>query len=195
LFKKYTSLEFLSNNFFVIIILAVIFAAYLASALYHGSFVSTCTFTEREVPLPSLIKNSKIKLIKEASIVTGREPEMECLDILGKVTNEFIEVVDENYSRYKDPNRKVTRVSPIQNLTFTPYKMVWYKTRGLRWALGSSSTIYILLLKNNQNEIIEIPLVSLGINKGDEFLKAVNGSDEYILNYEFFKQFKNLEID
>jgi len=174
-------------------VLAIILTAYLTSALYHGSFISTCTFTEGEVSLPPLIKNSSIKLIKEATIVTGKEPEMECLDTLGKVTKEFSELKYENYSRYKDPNRKFTHVSPIQNLTFTPYKMVWYKTRGLRWALGGSSTIYTLLLKNNQNEIIEIPLVSLGINKGDEFLKAVNGNDEYILNYDLFNKIGNFE--
>ena len=58
--------------------------AYLLSALYHGSLFSTCSFTEGEVPLPPLIKNSSIKLIKEASIVCGKEPEIKCLNVLGK---------------------------------------------------------------------------------------------------------------
>lgn len=173
-------------------VLAIILTAYFTSALYHGSFISTCTFTEREEPLPSILKNSTIRLIKEASIVTGKEPEKECLDILGKVTNEFSEVKYENYSRYKDPNRKVTHVSPSQNIIYTPYKLIWHKSRGLKWALGGNSPHYSLLLKNNQNQIIEVSLYSLGLNDGDEYLKAINGSNEYILNNKFFK---NLEID
>lgn len=173
--------------------LTLVFVVYLSSALYHGSFTSTCTFTEGEVPLPPLIKQSSIKLIKEASIVTGREPEMECLNVLGKVNKEFSEIRYENYSRYMDPSRTIIHVSPSQDSTYTPYKMVWFKTRGLRWALGGSSIIYVLLLKNDQNEIIEVPLVSLGMNSGDEFLKAVHGKDEYILNYDFFKKNGNFD--
>lgn len=176
-----------------VFVIALVFIVYLSSVLYHGSFTSTCTFTEGEVPLPSLIKESSIKLIKEASIVTGREPEMECLNVLGKVNKEITEVQYENYSRYKDPARTVIHVLPSQNITYTPYKMVWSKTRGLRWALGGSPTIYILLLKNDQNEIIEVPLVSLGMNGGDEFLKAVHGKDEYILNHDFFKKIGNFD--
>lgn len=113
---------------------------------------------------------------------------MECLKVLGKVNKEFSEVTYEDYSRYKDFARTVTHVSPSQNMTYTPYKMLWFKTRGLRWALGGSSIIHVLLLKNEQNEIIEVPLVSLGMNNGDAFLKAVHGKDEYILNHEFFKK-------
>ena len=110
------------------------------------------------------------------------------LKCVRKINNVFSDIKNEKYYRYNDPNRKVTYVLPSQNLTYTPYKMYWYKARGIRGALAGSSPIYILLLKNNQNEIIEVALISLGINNADEFLKAVNGNDEYILNYEFFEK-------
>lgn len=188
---KFSKIKFTSGAKFMV--LAIIITAYLANALYYGSFYSTCTFTEEEVEMPTFLKNASIKLIKEATIVTGREPERECLDILGKVNKEFSEVQYENYSRYMDPKRTITRVSPSQNLIFKPYKMIWQRTRGLRWALGGSGKIYTLLLKDSQNETIEIALVSLGMNKGDEFLKAVNGSEEYILNHDLFEKIGNLK--
>lgn len=103
-------------------ILTIIVTAYLSSALYYGSFVSTCTYSESEVPLPPIIQNSTIKVIKEAVIVSGREPERECLDILGKVNKEFSEVRYQQYSKYKDPQRTFTQIMPEKNLNFYPYK-------------------------------------------------------------------------
>lgn len=64
--------------------------------------------------------------------------------------------------------------------------MIKHRTRGLRW-LGGGSNIYSLLLKNDKNEVIEIATVGLGLNEGDEFLKAVNGTNEYVLSPRFFK--------
>lgn len=174
-------------------VLAIIIAGYLANAMYYGSFYSTCTYEEEEVAMPAFLVNAQIKVIKEATIVTGREPEKECLDILGKVKKEFSEVIYENITRDHNHQRTFTRVLPSHNLTFKPYKMLWQRTRGLRWALGDSSKIYTLLLKDSKGEIIEIALVSLGFNDGDEFLKAVNGNKEYILNYDLFKELGNFD--
>lgn len=174
-------------------VLAIIITGYLANALYYGSFYSTCTYEEEEVEMPAFLIGAQVKIIKEATIVTGREPEKECLDIIGKVSKEFSEVQYENITRDHNTERKFTRVFPNQNLTFKPYKMLWQRTRGLRWALGGSSKIYTLLLKDSQGEIIEIPIVAMGLNNGDEFLKAVNGKNEYILNYDTFEKLGNFD--
>lgn len=75
--------------------------------------------------MPAFLVGAQIKIIKEATIVTSREPEKECLDIIGKVSKEFSEVQYENITRDHITERKFTRVFPNQNLTFKPYKMLW----------------------------------------------------------------------
>lgn len=40
------------KNGTIIAALTLVSIFYLSSALYHGSFISTCTFTEGEVPYP-----------------------------------------------------------------------------------------------------------------------------------------------
>lgn len=170
------------------VLVGFIFSIYLMRSFYFGSFISTCTYTEEEVAMPLFLKGATIKLIKEASIITGNEPEMECLDILGRVKSEFSEVKYENYSKYKDPNRQIIHVSPLNNLNFKPVKLLKVQTRGLRYALGGSSPYNVLLLKNNKGEVVHVSLLGLGTNKGDEYLKSINENNEYILNYELFKK-------
>ena len=47
---------------------------------------------------------------------------------------------------------------------------------------SGSGPIHHLILKDSKGNFYQVATVSLGINKGDEFLKAVSASEEFLLN-------------
>lgn len=163
-----------------ILILLVFFILLLGwRAFYYGSVFRSCIYTEKEIELSETIKNSKFHFIKPAVVVTeGLDKTFLCLPEIGLVTNEIVEM---QYASHYTQGRKTT-VTPEMNLVLEPYKMMAVMKHGITTIDSGSGPINYLILKDSNGLLYQVGTVGLGLNKGDEFLKAVSGDKEFILS-------------
>lgn len=157
----------------------LIFSLMILSLEY--SYAETCGYTEKEVPLSPLFANSTVIFIKKALIVHGKSKNMQCPSGIGSIKN-FI-LADDDYSRrnlqYDYIDYKIEEVNPKSKLNLIPEKII-----SVRWPIfiDSGGTIDYLILKDKKGAQYSAATVSLGINKGEEFLKAINGKIKIILD-------------
>lgn len=163
------------------IILILVFLILSMRSCYYGHPFSSCTYTEQELELSPAISQSKILFTKQVELIRG-DQEYKCLDIMGQVQNQIAQLeFDGKYYKKSYPDTTVTQISPKSMIELLPVKLIAVTKRGIGVAFSDSGPIHHLILKNKAGELFEVATVSLGINKGDEFLKAVNGRSEFLL--------------
>ena len=77
---------------------------------------------------------------------------------------------------------RVDYVDAKSGLELTPVKFIEVTKHGILKMDSGGGPLVHLILKDSSGVLYEVALVGLGINQGDEFLKAVKGSEEILLN-------------
>jgi hypothetical protein len=160
-----------------IISIAVLVLGFRA-CYYGGSPFSTCKYSEKEIPLSPKIKKSKTVFVAPAVVVTGgKEPSFSCLPEMGSISNE---IVEQKYAHNYRTGQQRT-ITPSDKIILEPIKLMSVEKHGFT-SLDSSPPILYLILKDMNGTLYQVPTVGLGLNEGDEFLKAVSDTEEFLLN-------------
>jgi len=150
---------------------------------YYGSPIRSCIYTEEKVPLPPVVKTSQIFLIKPVVVVNDGSPEYSCLTEMRTISNKLVE---QKYA-YIYKNMEQRTITPSDGMTFEAVQLIAVTKHGITTIDSGSGPIYYLILKDQSGTYYQVATVGLGINSGDEFLKAVSEDKEFILNYDLFK--------
>lgn len=157
---------------------------------YYGAPFRTCIYTEKEISLLPSMAKSKIYISRPTAIVRGIDYDYYCLAEMGRITNTLSQASEAKHYKYKNANRKIDYLDSDSSIELTPIKIISVTKHGLSTIDSGSGPIDHLILKDKAGELYEVATVSLGINKGDEFLKAVNGNKEILLDFDtkFFEE-------
>jgi len=130
------------------------------------------------VALSEDIKNSKIYFVKPAVVTVGATPEYSCLSEMGAISNQLVET---KYA-YIYKEREQRTISPSDELILEPVKLIAVTKHGITTIDSGPGPIHHLIFKDSEGGLYQVATVSLGLNKGDEFLKAVSGEEEFLLS-------------
>lgn len=156
---------------------------------YYGSLLSSCVYTEENQAVLPQLTNAKIRLIRPAAILRGTDKEYQCLAEMGAITNKLVEAKHAIHYRYQIENMLTETVDTSSNLEFELVKMIAVKKHGIKTMDSGSGPIRHLILKDQNGVFYEVATVSLGLNAGDEYLKAITADgQEIILNPDSFKE-------
>ncbi|MFV8250305.1 hypothetical protein [Bdellovibrio bacteriovorus] len=154
---------------------------------YYGSLLRSCVYTEETKVVSAKFSNAKIRLIRPAAILRGTDKEYQCLAEMGAITNKIVEAKYAIHYRYQIENLQTETVDAGSNLEFEIVKMIAVKKHGIKTMDSGSGPIEHLILKDQHGNLYEVATVSLGLNAGDEYLKAITSDgQEIILNPEAF---------
>lgn len=149
---------------------------------YGGSLSRNCIYIEHEISLPEKIRNSKVYFIKNAYLVDsnsnlsgGVQTDFSCLTQMGKVK---YEIVEQRYAYLFKNNKQ--QVDPSKNIELRPIKLLVIEKPGFS-SLDSSGPIQYLILEDSNGIHYKVSTLGLGINDGDEFLKAISNNEEILL--------------
>lgn len=149
---------------------------------YYGSTFRSCIYTEQELPMAEKLKKSKIFFTKSAVIISnGSQEDFSCLLLMGSIPNKIIE---RRYAYiYKEGQQRI--VNPSDDLEMEIIKIVAVTKHGITTIDSGSGPLTYLILRDKSGVSYKVPTVGLGINDGDEFLKAVSENEEFILKPSF----------
>lgn len=167
------------NKKTIILVVILLFLALCLRTCYYGSPFRSCIYTEKEIPLSTKIKKSKILFARPAVIVSnGDDESFTCLSEMGLVSNQ---IVEQRYAYIYKKGQQRT-ITPADNIILEPIRLISVTKHGITTIDSGSGPILYLILKDPSGAFYQIATVGLGMNKGDEFLKAVLGSEEVLLN-------------
>ncbi|AHZ84531.1 hypothetical protein Bb109J_c1840 [Bdellovibrio bacteriovorus] len=154
---------------------------------YYGSLLGTCVYTEEIQAVPAQFSSAKVRLIRPAAVLRGIDKEYQCLAEMGAITNKIVEAKHASHYRYQIENLQTETVDAGSNLDFEIVKMIAVTKHGIKTLDSGSGPIEHLILKDQHGNLYEVATVSLGLNAGDEYLKAITSDgQEIILNPEAF---------
>ena len=158
--------------------LACIVVITVVRTCYYGSIFRSCIYTEKEIALLPEIKKSTITLIHPASIMEGPSPGYQCLQQMGSIKNEIRSMEDAKYF----PERRHRLMDDSTKLQ--PTKLIAVTRHGFTTIDSGPGPIFQLILRDRSGALYSIPTIGLGLNRGEEFLKAVNADKEMVLSAE-----------
>lgn len=170
------------NKRIFLICIIPIFLLLIARTCYYGAPFRSCVYTEKSFPLPESLTHAKAHFIREAAIVNGVDKNYECLMELGKITNQIASLQDAHISSYYTIDPKIIPVNEKSDLELEPVKLISTMKHGLSTIDSGPGPIEFLVLKDKEGHLYKVAGVSLGINKGDEFLKIIKDDVETILD-------------
>lgn len=164
----------------IIILLIVIGALYLGGRyVYYGSLTRSCIYTENKILVPAQLAKSEIVVAKDAYLAVGVDKEDACLKYFGSIDREIVSPESINnltVGRRYFTNRGLAVESLKKGASFHVVDVVAVTKHGISTIDSGGGPIYYLVLKDKNNISYKIATVSLGINKGDEFLSIVDSS-------------------
>ena len=156
----------------------VIGALYLGGRyIYYGSLIRNCIYTENKLLVPEQLTKGKIVVAKDAYLAIGHDREYSCLKDFGNIDRKIVGAESINnltIGRHYFTDRGLTVESLKRGASFHVVGVVAVTKHGLSTIDSGSGPIYYLILKDQNNISYQIATVSLGINKGDEFLSFVD---------------------
>ncbi len=145
---------------------------------------TSCNYKEQELKLAPEIANARIRFYHSALIVHGVDREYQCLPYMGTITSKIIDPLSLRAYQEQVIDAKIEIVNTPTNMELRPIKLMSVTKHGFSSIDSGSGPILHLILTDATGQIFEVAAPTLGINEGDEFLKAVNGSQETILRPE-----------
>ncbi|AFY01693.1 hypothetical protein Bdt_2006 [Bdellovibrio bacteriovorus str. Tiberius] len=122
-------------------------------------------------------------------MVRGIDKEYQCLAEMGAITNKLVEARHAIHYQYQIENMQTQTVDASSDMEFELVKMIAVTKHGIKTMDSGSGPIRHLILKDQHGNLYEVATVSLGLNAGDEYLKAITTeSQEIILKPEVFSK-------
>jgi hypothetical protein len=148
---------------------------------FQNSFAETCGYQVKEIPLSTFFANSTIVFVKTAEIVRGTNKERHCAKVLGNINNLIAQEYSGKDYAHNITNAKIETITPKSKMKLKPIMLLSVSSCP-SFIDHSGSPIEYIVLKNQKGELFQVATVELGTNKGEEFLKAVNGKNEILLD-------------
>jgi wobble nucleotide-excising tRNase len=172
----------MNNNLKKIIlgVVGLIIVAIAARYSYYGSLDRSCVYTEEEKTVAPRFKTAKIRLFKQAVVISGPTEEYACLPLINQFTNRIQEV---QYARNEKGDK--TLIDEKSNLEFEIIKYISVTKHGITTMDSGKGPIDYLILKDQLGKFYRVAIVSLGINRdSDEYLKATTSEGDEVLSPE-----------
>lgn len=158
----------------IIILLAAVGFLYLGGHyVFYGSLTRNCIYTENKLPIPEQLSKGKVVVARDAYIAFGHDKEYGCLKNFGNIDREIIDPETINnitIGRKYFTDRGLTVESLKKNTSFRIVDVISVTKHGLSTIDSGPGPIYYLILKDQKDILYRIATVSLGLNKGDQFL-------------------------
>lgn len=148
---------------------------------HYADSISNCAYTETELELAPEIAEARLKIIKGATQVHGKDKEYRCLKEMSQIENILVTPDSATNYKYQIENIKYDHLAPNSDLEFTAIKLMSVSKHGLATIDSGKGPIQYLILKSQNGTLYSVATVSLGLNAGDEFLKAKTKDREFVL--------------
>jgi len=154
--------------------LVVIVVLYIGGRyVYYGSLTRNCIYTENSLPVPEQLIRGEIVVARDAYLAIGHDRGHACLKSFGSIGREIVEPETINnitVGRKYFTSRGLAVESLKKGKTFRVVDVIAVTKHGLSTFDSGPGPIYYLILKDQNNLLYQIATVSLGLNKGDQFL-------------------------
>jgi hypothetical protein len=165
----------------LLLLLAMLLLYGCVHYVWYGSLTSSCTYTERDVPVPAELATGQITLTRAAYVAEGVDPGYACLPVLGQTAREIVapstianQTVGEKYF-----TQRGQKIGPLpQGKTFRVARVLAVTKHGLSTIDSGSGPLYYLLLADEAGQNFALHAVAAGINPRDEYLQFVSPSGE-----------------
>lgn len=164
------------------ILITIIGFLFFIHYIIYGSLFKTCIYTENEIQMNQEILNSKIYLTRSAVVIENIEHEYSCLDKMSLIHKKIIQDKNITDYRYQINDKNIKYLNEKSPIEFTPIKLLAISKHGITSIDSGAGPINYLILKDQNGEFYEVATVSLGLNKGEEFLKSIYNGQETLLS-------------
>lgn len=165
-----------------LILITIIGLIFTTRYIVYGSFFKTCTYTENEIHMNEEMLNSKIYFTRSAAVIENIEHEYSCLDKMSFIHKKIIQNKNVADYKYQITDKNIKYLNENSLIEFTPVKLLAISKHGITSIDSGTGPINYLILKDQNGEFYEVATVSLGLNKGEEFLKSKYNGQETLLN-------------
>ncbi|QDK38127.1 hypothetical protein [Bdellovibrio sp. NC01] len=172
----------LKNQRYLLAIFIVIFVLVGLRYCYYGAVFSSCIYSEKELPLTAEFTDSVFILTKSVAVVRGESADYKCLPHMGQIRNMLVEAQYADHYRTSVVNGKIEYIDVKSGLNLYPMEVVAVTKHGITTMDSGSGPIYYVVMRDPTGQLYQVATVSLGLNKGDEFMKAVKNGKETLLN-------------
>ena len=177
--KGLTVLKFFFVAFFVVA------GYFLLHYIGYGSFTRNCIYTEKEIPVPPEFAGGKIVVFQKAYQAIGKNVEASCLPILGKIDKQLVgpETMNNLTIGRGYFEERGQYIADVEINKMLRVERIFAVTKhGINTIDSGPGPIHYLVLSDDVGELYQIATVSLGSNKGEEFLNLVLSSGTYVLS-------------
>jgi hypothetical protein len=141
--------------------------------IYFGSIVRNCIYTEQTVSMKPSVATARVIFVGPAAIVSEVYAPYKCLPGFVSVENQ---IMQSKYKiRYDNGNvidlKKITYVDEKSKIELRPVRLVAVNKHGITTIDSGGGPLIHLILKDSHGVHYQVPMVYLGINKGEEFLE------------------------
>lgn len=171
------------------VILLLLFLALIVfiKFVYYGSLTRNCIYTEKSFPIPAGLEGKKLLLTKDVYVATGKDKSYACLDEFNRVNRVIIDPASTNNitignKYYTERGLQVESVK--KGKEFEVVGVVSTAKHGILTIDSGGGQEHFLILKDSKGILYKIFWVSLGINKGDEFIALKDSFDTLGKTYE-----------
>lgn len=158
----------------IIILLVLAGILYLGGHyVFYGSITRNCIYTENELPIPEELAKGKIVIARgDVYVAIGLDKEHSCLGNFGNIGREIVgpDIINNiTIGRKYFTNKGLTVESLKKGTSLSLVGIIAVTPHGIS-TIGGGGPIYYLILRDQNNLLYKVATVSLGLNKGDQFL-------------------------